>query len=388
MTETDVIIIGGGIAGASAAFRLAPAARVVLLEREGRCGHHSTGRSAASFTENYGTPVIRRLAIGSRPFLADPPAGFAEHPLLGPRGMITIAREDQAGLIALELDRARRFVPSITALAPGEAVARIPVLRRDYVAHAIFEPDSKDVDVNGLHEGFLRAARRLGAGIVTGAEALSIARHGTDWEVETPAGRFRAARIVNAAGAWGDVIAGLAGVRPAGLVPMRRTAFNIPGPEGMDFRAWPLLNDVGGEFYFKPVGGQLMASPGDATPSPPMDAWPEDIDIATGVDRLERATTLRVRRISHSWAGLRSFAPGGSPVLGEAPDAPGFFWLVGQGGYGIKTSPALSSIIAAQVLDRPFPEELSALGLSAADLAPASGPAPESGTRSPAPETA
>jgi len=262
------------------------------------------------------------------------------------------------------------------------------VLRRDYVAHAIFEPDSKDVDVNALHEGFLRGARRLGAGIVTGAEVLSIARPGADWEVETPARRFRAARIVNAAGAWGDVIAGLAGVRPAGLVPMRRTAFNIPGPEGMDFRAWPLLNDVGGEFYFKPVGGQLMASPGDATPSPPMDAWPEDIDIATGVDRLERATTLRVRRISHSWAGLRSFAPGGSPVLGEAPDAPGFFWLVGQGGYGIKTSPALSAIIAAQVLDRPFPEELAALGLSAADLAPVSGPAPASGTRSTAPGTA
>ncbi len=373
MSEADVIVIGGGIAGASAAYRLAPAARVVVLEREDRCGHHSTGRSAASFTENYGTPVIRRLAIGSRDFLTNPPEGFADHPLLGPRGMITIARADQAELIAFELERARRFVPSIAALPVDEAIARIPVLRRDYVAHAIIEPDSKDIDVNGLHEGFLRGARRAGAGIVTGAEALSVARHGADWEVETPVGRFRAPRLVNAAGAWGDEIARRAGVRPVGLVPMRRTAFNIAGPQDMDFRAWPLLNDVGGEFYFKVTGGQIMVSPGDATPSPPMDAWPEDIDIAIGADRLERATTLQVRRVLHAWAGLRTFAPGGSPVVGEAPDAAGFFWLVGQGGYGIKTSAALSRIIAARVLDRPFPEDLAALGLSAADLAPAEG---------------
>lgn len=370
MTQADVIIIGGGIAGASAAYRLAQAVDVVVVEREERCGHHSTGRSAASFTENYGTPVIRRLAIGSRDFLTNPPEGFAEHPLLEPRGMITIAREDQADLITFELERARRFVPSITALPVDEAIARIPVLRRDYVAHAIIEPDSKDVDVNGLHEGFLRGARRSGAGIVTRAEVLSVARRGGDWEIETHAGRFRAPRIVNAAGAWGDDIARLAGVRPVGLVPKRRTAFNIPGPEDMDFRDWPLLNDVGGEFYFKVTGGQIMVSPADETPSPPMDAWPEDIDIAIGAERLERATTLQVRRITHSWAGLRTFAPNGSPVVGEAPDAAGFFWLVGQGGYGIKTSASLSRVIASQVLDHPFPEDLAALGLSAADFAP------------------
>ncbi|MDR0808903.1 MAG: FAD-binding oxidoreductase [Gemmobacter sp.] len=370
MSDAEVIVIGGGIAGASAAWRLAPVARVVVLEREDRCGHHSTGRSAASFTENYGTSIIRRLAIGSRDFLTGPPEGFAEHPLLGPRGMITIAREDQADLIAFELDRARRFVPSVTEIPVDEAVTRVPVLRRDYVARAIIEPDSKDIDVNGLHEGFLRGVRRAGGRIVTGAEVLSIARHGADWEVETPMGRFRAPRLVNAAGAWGDVIARLAGVRPQGLMPMRRTAFNIACPQGMDCRTWPLLNDVGGEFYFKVTGGQIMVSPGDATPSSPMDAWPEEMDIAIGADRLERATTLQVRRVLKAWAGLRTFAPDGSPVVGEAPDAAGFFWLVGQGGYGIKTSPALSRIVAAQVLDRPFPGELAALGLSSGDFAP------------------
>ncbi|GAB1362678.1 FAD-dependent catabolic D-arginine dehydrogenase DauA [Rhodobacter sp.] len=366
----DVIVIGGGIAGAGAAFELAKTLRVVLLEREDRCGYHSTGRSAASFTENYGTGVIRRLVLASRDFLTAPPENFSAYPILGPRGMITVARADQADLIEAELVRAQALVPSITAMSVDAAIARIPVLRRDYVAHAIYEPHSMDVDVHSLHEGFLRGARKAGARIVTNAPVTAIGRDGADWRVETGAGSYRAARVVNAAGARADEIATMAGVAPVGLVPKRRTAFNIPGPAGMDFQDWPLLNDVGAEFYFKVTGGQIMVSPADETPSPPMDAWPDDMDVAIGAHRLEQATTLQVSRVTHSWAGLRTFAADGSPVVGEAPDAGGFFWLAGQGGYGIKTSPALSRLCAAQVRAEPFPDDLTALGLSAGDLSP------------------
>lgn len=370
LKSADVIIIGGGIAGAGAAFELAKSLRVILLERESRCGHHATGRSAASFTENYGTGVIRRLVLASRDFLSNPPEGFSVYPILAPRGMITVARADQADLMEAELIRARALVPSITAMSVDDAISRIPVLRRDYVAHAIFEPFSMDVDVHSLHEGFLRGARKAGAQIITDAPVTAIKRDGKEWRVESPAGAAAAPVVVNAAGAWADEIATMAGVAPVGLVPKRRTVFNIPGPAGVDFQHWPLLNDVGAEFYFKVTGGQIMVSPADETPSPPMDAWPDDMDIAIGAHRLEQATTLQVNRVTHSWAGLRTFASDGSPVVGEAPDAGGFFWLAGQGGYGIKTSPALSRLCAAQVRGETFPDDLSALGLSAEDLSP------------------
>lgn len=366
----DVIVIGGGIAGAGAAYELSKTHRVILLERESRCGYHTTGRSAASFTENYGTGVIRRMVLASRDFLTNPPEGFTDYPILGPRGMITVARADQADLIEAELVRAQALVPSITAISVDEAIARIPVLRRDYVAHAIFEPFSMDVDVHCLHEGFLRCARRAGTQILTDAPVTGLARKGADWEVETPLGTFTAPMVVNAAGAWGDEIAGMAGVAPVGLQPKRRTAFNIPAPEGIDFLDWPLLNDVGGEFYFKVTGGQIMVSPADEHPSPPMDAWAEDMDIAIGAHRLEQATTLQVSRVTHSWAGLRTFVADGSPVAGEAPDAKGFFWLVGQGGYGIKTAASMSRLCASQVRGEAFPDDLSALGLKPEDLSP------------------
>ncbi len=368
--QADVIIIGSGIAGAGAAYELSKTLRVILLEKESQCGYHATGRSAASFTENYGTGVIRRLVLASRRFLTAPPEGFSPYPILSPRGMITIAREDQAGQLREELARAQALVPSITAISADEAIARIPVLRRDYVAHAIFEPFSMDVDVHGLHEGFLRGARKAGVRVITDAEVAGITRPVGEWHIETRAGTFRAPVLVNAAGAWADQIAAMAGVAPVGLTPKRRTAFNIPGPADMDFLGWPLLNDVGAEFYFKVMGGQIMVSPADETPSLPMDAWPDDMDVAIGAHRLEEATTLKVSRVTHSWAGLRTFTPDGTPVVGKAPGAGGFFWLAGQGGYGIKTSPALSRLCAAQVRGEAFPDDLSALGLSAEDLSP------------------
>src|SRR4051794_15165083 len=209
--QTDVIIIGGGMAGAGAGFEISRSAKVGLLERESHCGHHTTGRSAASFTENYGNGVIRRIVLASRAFLTEPPTGFCDYPLLSKRGMITVARADQLDLLHEDLAAAQALVPSIVAMTPAEAIARVPVLRRDYLAGAYIEPHSMDIDVNGLHQGFLRGARARGARIVTKAGVKGIGRQRGQWRVESEAGTFLAPLIVNAAGAWGDEIAAMAG---------------------------------------------------------------------------------------------------------------------------------------------------------------------------------
>lgn len=341
-----------------------------MLERESRCGYHSTGRSAASFTENYGGGVIRRLAIASRAFLERPPAGFCEYPLLAPRGMITIARSDQLELLEQQLDNAQVLVPTIARLDAAAAIARVPILRPDYVAGAFIEPHSMELDVHGLHQGFLRGARTRGARIVVDAEVQSIERRGQSWWLRTPAGTFCASTLINAAGAWADSVAESAGMCPLGLTPKRRTAFNVPAPAGMDIRPWPMINDVGEQFYFKPDAGQLFVSPADTTPSAPVDAHAEDIDVAAGVERLERATTLNVQRVSRAWAGLRTFASDAAPVVGYDEDAAGFFWLAGQGGYGIKTSPALSRACASLIRHDRLPDDLVHLGIAAAQLGP------------------
>lgn len=366
----DVIIVGGGIAGASAAYEIASFASVVLLEREQQFGYHSTGRSAASFTENYATTLIRRLAIASRAFLEAPPAGFSEHSLLSPRGLLTIARADQLDKLAHDLEIGRGFVANITAIDAADAVARVPILRRDYVAGAFFEPDSKDIDVHGLHQGFLRGAKLRGAQVMLNADVLDVEHVNNGWRVATPSACFAAPILVNAAGAWADALAILAGVPPLGLVAKRRTVFMVPMPSAMASANWPMVDDVAEDFYFKPDAGQLFVSPADATPSLPMDAVPDDIDVATGVERLERATTLNVTRVSRSWAGLRTFARDAAPVVGAESIRPGFFWLAGQGGFGIKTSPALARACAALIRGLPLPADLTTLGITAAELAP------------------
>jgi D-arginine dehydrogenase len=225
-----------------------------------------------------------------------------------------------------------------------------------------------ELDVHGLHHGFLKGAKARGARIVVNAGVETIERKEGRWSVTTPAGIFSAPVIVNAAGAWADAVAAIAGVLPVGLVPKRRTAFNIPVPLGVDIAGWPLINDVAETFYFKPDAGQLFVSPADATPSPPMDAYPDDLDVATGVERLERATTLSVSRVARSWAGLRTFAADSSPVVGPDNTAEDFFWLAGQGGYGIKTSPSLSRACAALIRHRRLPDDLVRLGLTLSDL--------------------
>ena len=367
----DAIVVGGGIAGASAAYEIAAFANVVVLEREAHPGYHSTGRSAASFTENYATTLIRRLAIASRAWLERPPTGFSEHALLAPRGLLTIARADQLDKLAHDLEVGRRFVPNIRAIDADEAIARVPILRRDYVAGAFFEPDSRDIDVHGLHQGFLKGIRARGGRVLVDAEVVRVDRLDAGWRVTSSAGMFIAPVLVNAAGAWADSIAILAGIPPLGLIAKRRTAFLVPVPSEARSGDWPMVDDVAEEFYFKPDAGQLFVSPADATPSAPTDAVPDDLDVATGVDRLERATTLQVTRVSRSWAGLRTFARDAAPVVGEEATAPGFMWLAGQGGFGIKTSPALSRLCAALIQGRKLPEDLAGLGITEAELSPA-----------------
>ncbi|MFQ5773010.1 MAG: NAD(P)/FAD-dependent oxidoreductase [Kiloniellaceae bacterium] len=369
-TTCDFLVIGGGIAGASAAYELAPVGRVIVLEREPWPGYHATGRSAAHFTETYGNAVIRRLVRAGRAFLEAPPEGFGDHPLLVPRGLILVAGPGQEGALADAAAEAQKFTPSVRTISPQEAIALVPVLRRDYVSAAIREPDSRDIEVHGLHLGYLKGLKARGGMLATDAEAVSIARTGGAWIVATRAGEFSAPVVINAAGAWADAVAGLAGVAPLGLTPKRRTVLVIDPPPGLDIASWPLVVDVAETFYFKPDAGRILASPADATPSPPCDAQPEELDIATGAARLEAATTLKVERIAHKWAGLRTFAADGTPVVGMDGEVEGFFWLCGQGGYGIKTAPALSRATASLISHDALPEDLVELGLTAAELSP------------------
>jgi D-arginine dehydrogenase len=369
--SADVAVIGGGMAGASAAYELAAHRKVVLLERETFCGYHSTGRSAASFTENYGNSVIRRLAGASRAFFENPPPGFSETPLVAPRGILTIARADQLDALAEAFAEGRSLVPDLVEVAPADAIARVPILRREYLAGAFLAPRSRDIDVHAAHQGFLKGLKARGGVIVTDAEVTSLQRRHGKWRIATPTGEFAAAIAVNAAGAWAEEVGQMAGARAIGLTPRRRTALTIELPAGMDPVCWPLVDDVGAEFYFKPEAGRLLVSPADATPSPPTDAQPEDIDVALALDQLQQATTLRVERVARKWAGLRSFVADGSPVIGWDGVVDGLFWLAAQGGYGIKTAPALARAAAALIERDEWPEELRALGLGNAQLAPA-----------------
>jgi len=361
----QVAVIGAGIAGASVAAELAGlGARVLLLEREDQPGYHTTGRSAALFTVAYGPPVIRALSRASDPLYRAPRDGAA---LLRPRGAMFIARADQAGTLAA---LAGELGPAVAPLSAAQARERVPILRPGHVAAALFDASAADIEVDTLHRGYLRRLADLGGALRCRAEVTGIARDGAGWRIATTGGEVRAEILVNAAGAWADVVARLAGVAPVGLVPKRRTALLVAPPDGARIGGWPMTVDVDEQFYVKPDAGQLLLSPADETPSPPCDAAPDELDIAIAVDRVQQAMDLPVRRVARSWAGLRSFVADKCPVVGYAPGAPGFFWLAGQGGYGIQSAPAMARWAAAAVLERPVPPEIAAEGVSAAQLAP------------------
>jgi D-arginine dehydrogenase len=369
-TSSDFLIVGAGIAGASAAYELARLGRVTLLEREERAGYHSTGRSAALYAESYGNFAVRAITSASRDFYHAPPEGFAEQPLLRPRGTLLIARADQLDALDAALADIRRTLPSIRKIDGVRVRELCPAIGQDCVA-GIHVPDDKDMNVDAIHQGFLRGARRAGAQLVVDAEVLSLRRDGVVWRASTKAGDFVAPIIVNAAGAWCDVVAGLAGIAPIGLVPKRRTAFVFPAPEGAAVDAWPAVIDVAETFYFKPEAGTILGSPANEDPVEPHDVQPEDLDVAIAVDRIESATSLRVRRVIRKWAGLRSFVADKTLVAGFEPGAPGFFWCAGQGGYGIQTAPAMGRIVAHLATGRGLPADVAARGVKESDLSPA-----------------
>jgi len=345
----DVIVIGAGMAGASAAGNLASAgSSVLLLEKEERPGSHATGRSAALFTEAYGSHAVRAAARASRAFFERPPLGFAEVPLLRTRGALYIARPDQqASLNQLaslpDVGRYSRCVSVETA------IALCPLLRPEYVGGAIYEPAAADIDVDALLQGYLRMLKASGGRLETNAEVTTIHREQEGWCVASTKGEFFAPILVNAAGAWADVVARSAGVKAVGLQPLHRTAILVDPPPGIAIADCPVTLDVDEQFYFKPDAGLLLLSPADETLSEPCDAAPNEWDIAVAVDRVQAAARIDVRRVAHSWAGLRSFVADRSPVVGFDPEAPGFYWLAGQGGYGILTAPALGRMAANQI---------------------------------------
>lgn len=339
--KVDVAIIGGGIAGLSLAYFLAPHRSVVVLERETALGYHSTGRSAAEFTHRFHSPLVGRLAAISYDFLTRPPDGFSDIELLKRRGNLLIASAEKKERLEEVFASEDAAGPGLERLTLDRALERAPILNPDYVAACFFDPDCWDIEVESMLQGFARGARAAGAEIVTTAELLSHGREPDGWVLDTAAGEVRAKIVVNAAGGWADTVAGLFGLRPLGIKPLRRTAITVDPPEGVDVAALPEITEIDEQFYIKPDAGRLFVSPADETPTDPCDAQAEEIDVAYAAWYLEQATTVPVRHVAHSWAGLRSFAPDRAPVVGFSGEAEGFFWLAGQGGFGILSSPAL-----------------------------------------------
>jgi D-arginine dehydrogenase len=370
VTSTDFLIIGGGIAGASVAYWLAPHARVVLLEREPQPGYHSTGRSAALFIETYGPAQVRALTRASRPFFESPGNGFAEHPLLTPRGTLFIASQEQEKQLQAYWEEVHPSSTVTQRLDRAATCAMVPVLRADRVIGSVYEPEACDMDVHGIHQGYLRGMRGSGGVLHCDAEVTRIERDGTQWRVYAGETTYSAPVVINATGAWVDAVARMAGVAPIGIEPRRRSAFTFPPPQGIATANWPAVMGAEDDWYFKPEAGMLLGSPANADPVDPQDVQAEELDIALAIDRIEGITTLTIPRPTRVWAGLRSFVADGNLVGGFDPHTPGFFWVAAQGGYGIQTSPAMGEACAALARGLSIPSHIADFGLNAQMLSP------------------
>ena len=371
MQEFDFAIVGAGIAGVSAAYHLAPQAKVIMLEREHVAAYHTTGRSAALHSETYGSPEIRAITVASGRFYRQPPAGFTDHPLLTPRGALIVGRADEQRAAQQAAHEFAKLVPSVRWLEPGEVLRRQPLLKPEACAGgAVFE-EAEDMDVAAIHAGFLKGARAAGGVLRLNAEVTALKHRSGRWTIRLADGEtIAAANLINASGAWADVVADLAGAKPVGLVPKRRTAFTFDAPAGLALERMPMVIDFGETWYIKPEVGQFLGSPADETPSPPTDAQPEEIDIALAVERIQTATTLQIHRIKNKWAGLRSFVADKNLVVGYDGGIDGFFWLAGQGGYGIQTAAAAGRLAAALASGKALPGDIAELGVSEAALSP------------------
>ena len=361
----DVIVIGAGIAGASAAAHLAASRSVCILEMEDRPGFHTTGRSAASFEPNYGPKPMLAFTRASASFFKHTPNGFSDSPIFTPRGSFFFEAEGQQEFTAKLLIKSH----ALQELLESDARKIYPVLREGYAKRSFFDDQTGDLDVDLLHRGFLKQFKNSGGVLITDAGAQKIEKQSDKWHITTAKGLFIADVIVNAAGAWGDVVANMAGAKPVGLTPKRRSIGVIP-IDHKGFEIWPMVTDMAETWYAKPQSGKMIVSSADATPVEPHDAYADDMAIAEGIERMMNATTIEVTHLDHSWGGLRTFAPDGSPVIGFDQYADGFFWLVGQGGYGIQSSPALSRTAAAMVVKQQIPDDVLAAGLDITDILP------------------
>ena len=371
MAETvDVAVIGGGIAGISLAYFLSPHRSVTVLERESALGYHSIGRTAAEFAFRFHSAIVGKLAKVSYPFLTNPPAGFTETDLLKRRGNLLIADADKAERLAQVFAEESAAGPGLERLTIEQAIDRAPILNPAYVADAFYDPDCWDIEAENLLQGCAKGARANGTTILNKAEVLAAERERDVWILETTAGEVRAKTVVNAAGAWADRTATLFGLKPLGIVPYRRTAITVDLPAGIDVGALPEICEIDEVFYMKPEAGRLLVSPADATESEPCDAQPEELDIAYAAWYLEQATTVAVSHVAHRWAGLRTFAGDRVPVVGYSGEKEGFFWLAGQGGFGIQTAPAMGRLATDLVLGNALAADFGEQGLTAAMFSP------------------
>lgn len=358
------------MAGASVASELAREGQVLLLEMESQPGYHTTGRSAAVFAPIYGPLPIRALTRASEAFFRAPPDGFTDHALFSPRAILMPAREDQISQLTAMLSDLSGDA-QVERLDARQIQEVQPLLRAGYAAAGMLDLNGQDIDVHALHRGFLNAYSLLGGSLITNAAVTDMKRTGGCWRLNVGDEVYSAPIVVNAAGAWADLVGTMAGAETIGLVPKRRTALMIAAPAGRDTRALPITVDIDEQFYLKPDAGRLLISPANEDPEMPSDVQPDEMDIAICIDRIERAFDLNVRRIEHKWAGLRSFVADKAPVAGLSDQAEGFVWLAGQGGYGIQTAPALARFGAALALGQPVPQDILDQGLDPALIAPA-----------------
>jgi len=372
MQETDFLIVGAGVAGASIAYRLAPNASVMVIDMEDQAGYHTTGRSAAFYAETYGGPLIQPLTSASKGFFHSPPGGFSEAPLISPRGVVHVFRQDQSEEAKALFTGLKASLPDLTMLTQAEVLTLMPQLLADNILGGIYDPNCSALDVAALHQGFLKGAKQKGAKVVLGSALTHATFQKGRWAIDTPMGLVRAKIVINAAGAWADKVAEYSGVRPLGLAPLRRTVVTIANPENLIFcKKSPIAMQVGAENYFKPEGHGYLISPGDEVFMPPCDVQPEQEDIALAVYQFEQATGATVKKVEAKWAGLRSFAKDRAPIIGFAADMPSFFWSAGHGGFGIQTAPAWSELAAALVTGQPVPERLLSFNVRAEHYSPA-----------------
>lgn len=338
----DFVIIGGGIAGISAAARLSHLGSVTLLEAEANLAHHASGRSAALYEPFYGLAPIVVFSHASGDYLHRANGG-----VLTPRGMMIVAGPDEQEVFTRDI-----AVMDLAPISIAEARAHMPILNPETVAYAGWADHAWDIDTDLLIQNFLREARGNGAVVMTGAKVSGLEKTGAEWLAKTAQGDVRGRVLINAAGAWADEVAQMAGMAPLGFTPMRRSMARIPAPGGLDVSRWPTVFGAGETWYCKPDAGALIVSPAEEHPTTPHDAWADDMVLAEGLARYEERVTEPVTRLLASWAGLRTFSPDRVPVIGRAPSDPSFFWLAGQGGYGFQSAPAISQFVADLLAER------------------------------------